>query len=544
MNSFEIVLAMLLAVVASGYLLRLLPLPLPLPLLQIALGVLIAVFFRNGVMLEPDIFFILFLPPLLFLDGWRIPKNDLLRDKGIILAMALGLVVFTVLGAGYMIHWMIPSLPLPVAFALAAVVSPTDPVAVSSIAARSLFPKRLTHILQGESILNDASGLVCFRFAVAAATTGTFSFTSATLAFLWLAAGGIAIGVIVTLLITGAQQWLTRRLDEPVGSSILVNMLLPFGAYMAAEHLHTSGILAAVSAGIVMSHVELSGQTLASTRIKRSAVWDTVQFSLNGVMFVLLGEQLPHILRGAGESIGQGTHMSRWWLAGYALAISTGLIMLRFIWVWGTLRLMMFKQSKSHARVTRLQLRLVLATSLAGARGAITLAGVMTLPLTLPSGDVFPARDLTILLASAIILLSLLAASIGLPRLLGGMYFPDEPAALQAEDRARREAAEAAIAAIGQAQLELMSRSPDPEIYPQAAAYVIGLYQYRLGADSDSDFGEGRSHERDHAEKVLRLAALQAERTTIFQLALHGQLSDDFSRKLVREIDLIEARYH
>src|SRR5215217_4830401 len=199
MESVAVVLAMLLAVIGSGYLVRLLPFAVPLPLVQIALGAVIAGVLKRGVALDPEIFFLLFLPPLLFLDGWRIPKVGLFRDKGTILELALGLVVFTVLGAGFLIHWLVPTMPLPVAFALAAIVSPTDPVAVGSIASRAPIPKRLMHILEGESLLNDASGLVCFRFAVAAVMTGTFSLATASLTFLWVAVAGLAIGVAVTL---------------------------------------------------------------------------------------------------------------------------------------------------------------------------------------------------------------------------------------------------------------------------------------------------------------------------------------------------------
>ena len=173
METIAVALCLLVAVVVSGGLARMSPLALPPPIVQIALGAFIAAVANLGVELQPDIFFLLFLPPLLFLDGWRIPKERLLRDKETILALALGLVVFTVVGAGYFINWMIPAMPLAVAFALAAIVSPTDPIAVSAIATRVPIPKRLMHVLEGESLLNDASGLVCMRFAIAAALTGT-----------------------------------------------------------------------------------------------------------------------------------------------------------------------------------------------------------------------------------------------------------------------------------------------------------------------------------------------------------------------------------
>ncbi|MQA19807.1 Na+/H+ antiporter [Rugamonas rivuli] len=543
MDSIEVVLVMLLAVVASAYLTRLLPRAVPLPLVQIALGALIAAKSTRGVDLEPDLFFLVFLPPLLFLDGWRIPKSGLLRDKGTILELALGLVVFTVLGAGLLIHWLIPAMPLPVAFALAAIISPTDPIAVSSIAATTPIPKRLMHILEGESLLNDASGLVCFRFAVAAAMTGAFSVSTAGLTFVWLVVAGIGAGVGVTMLVTWAQRWLTCRFGEPVGSPILVNLLLPFGAYLVAERMHASGILAAVAAGITMSYVELNGHALANTRIQRSAVWDTVQFALNGIMFVLLGEQLPDIFRGASATIEESGHLNPWWLAVYAVAINVGLLMLRMLWVWASLRLTIFKQKIRHQPRMKINPRLLLATTLAGARGAITLAGVLTLPLAMPDGSPFPARSLTIFLACSVILVSLLVASLGLPRLLAGMTFPPEPEEQREEDLARRAAANAAIVAIEHTQVVLMEAEScvDPEAYPQAAARVIAFYEHKLKeVDPENDAAWRKT---DHAEKELRLAALDAERTTIYDLARHDRISDDISRKLVREIDLMEARY-
>lgn len=534
---------MLLAVVGSGYLVRILPFSLPLPLMQIGMGALIASASTHGVTLDPEIFFLLFLPPLLFLDGWRIPKDGLFRDKGAILELALGLVVFTVIGAGFLIHWLIPHIPLPVAFALAAIVSPTDPVAVSSIAARVPIPKRLMHILEGESLLNDASGLVCFRFAVAAASTGSFSLATASLTFLWVALAGLAIGTGVTLAITRTERWLSRHFGEESGSPILINLLIPFGAYLLAEHLHASGILSAVAAGVTMSYVELSGRALASTRVQRSAVWNTVQLALTGVMFVLLGEQLPAIVRGAIASAEQTGHSSPWWLAVYALAISLGLTLLRFIWVKVSLRLTLFNARQRGEHITKPHWRLVLATSLAGVRGAITLAGIMSLPLMMPDRTPFPARDLVIFLASAVIVLSLLMASIGLPRLLQGMEIPEEPAEQREEDDARREAATAAIAAIEETRKSLPHETANADIYASAATHVIALYRRRLDAGIRGANEAGKIRQSDEAESTLRLAALRAERETVFNLARQSRISDAIARKLVREIDLVESRY-
>ena len=543
MDSLEIVLAMLLAVVASGYLVRILPFSLPLPLVQIALGAVIAALSTHGVTLDPSIFFVLFLPPLLFLDGWRIPKDGLFRDKGTILELALGLVLFTVVGAGFFIHWLIPAMPLPVAFALAAIVSPTDPVAVSSITARVPIPKRLMHILEGESLLNDATGLVCFRFAVAAVLTGSFSLASASLDFLWVSLAGLAIGVAVTYITTFAQHWLVDLVGEESGSPILINLLIPFGAYMLAERLHASAILAAVAAGISMSYVELSGRALASTRVQRTAVWNTVQFALNGTMFVLLGEQLPNMLRSAADSVEQSGHLNRWWLLVYALAITFGLTLLRLIWVWVSLRLTLFTARQNNQPIQKPHWRLVLATSLAGVRGVLTLAGVMTLPLYLPDGSPFPARDLAIFLATAVILLSLIMAGLGLPRLLRDLHLPDEAAEQQQEDHARHEAAIAAIHAIESAERNTLLESTDAEIYQLAATRLIALYQRRLDGSQHNESEAQMLRKATQVENRLRLAAMQAEREAIFTLARADQISDATSRRLVREIDLMESRY-
>lgn len=538
---------MLLAVLASGYLVRALPVALPLPIVQIALGGLIAGVFHHGVTLQPEVFFLLFLPPLLFLDGWRIPKDGLLRDRGMVLQLALGLVVFTVVGAGWFIHWLIPAMPLAAAFALAAIISPTDPVAVSAVTARVPVPRRLMHILEGESLLNDASGLVCFQFAVAAVLTGTFALQSAALTFSWLAVAGLLCGAAFTIVVAFSEQVLTRRFGAEGGSSILLNLLTPFGAYLLAEQLEASGILAAVAAGITMSYVELSGRAMGTTRIERGAVWNTVQFTLNGVMFVLLGEQLPNILTDAIAAVQQSGHHEVWWLAVYAMSITLVLIALRFAWVWVSFRLGRRKIGGHLSWVGQADWKLVLATALAGVRGAITLAGVLTLPLLMPGGAPFPARDLMIFLAAAVILLSLLVASLALPPLLRSLDVAPDPLPQQEEDRARLLAAEAAVAMVRKMQQEIEQDQPDTlqaQVCADAASRVIAVYRQALHVTDlqDSQDAERLRH-ADAVERRMRLVGLRAERETILSLARRRQISDATSRRLVQQIDLLEEFY-
>ena len=535
------ILFLLLAVVVSAPLARLVR--MPLPLVQIALGAIIALSFIPTVDLKPSIFFLLFLPPLLFLDGWRIPKDDLFRDGAVILELALGLVVFTVVGVGFLIHWLIPAMPLAVAFALAAILSPTDPIAVSAIASRAPIPKRLMHILEGESLLNDASGLVCMRFAVAAAVTGACSLKDAVGSFLWVALGGLAIGVGVTWSVAKLKNWISDKLGEDTSVQILISLLIPFGAYLLAEHFHCSGILAAVAAGVTMSFSEQSGQVLAVTRVRRAAVWDTIQFALNGVIFVLLGEQMPSIMARAAETVRITGHHEPWWLIVYVLAITAALAALRFVWAWFSLKWNIARALRRGQPPPPVSWRLIAATSVAGVRGAITLAGVLTLPFALADGTPFPARNLAIFLAAGVIIVSLVLASIVLPRLLKNLELPPEPSHQNEIDNARVEAAQAAITAIEQAQHDMAEGRTDADLYVDASGRIMELYRQRIDSRRQEPEALELNRRIDLIERQLRLAGLKAERDAIFKLARARRLDDESARRLVREIDLLEARY-
>jgi Na+/H+ antiporter len=378
-----------------------------------------------------------------------------------------------------------------------------------------------------------------------AAMTGSFSIGSASLTFLWVALVGLGVGAGVTLGVSLAHLWLTRHFGEESGSPILVNLLMPFAAYLIAERLDASGILAAVASGISMSYVELTGRALATTRVQRTAVWDTVQFALNGIMFVLLGEQLPGILRRAAASVEETGHLSAWWLPVYALAVVAILLLLRFGWVWTAWHFSLFRARRYGERLPKPGWRIIAAMSLAGVRGAITLAGVLSLPLLLSDGSAFPARDLAIFLAAAVILLSLLLASVGLPRLLNGLTLPQEPVGRREEDLALHEAAIAAIAAIEKVRHALSTESAaNTDVFTNAAARVIANYKQRIDDEAIAGTVEAETlRQADRAEMALRLAALQAEREAIFKLARDNKISDEVSRKLVRQIDLMEERY-
>lgn len=248
MSLITIVLVFMMAIVVTVFVSHLLPVKVPLPLIQIAAGAALA---AGGfqVDFDPHIFLLLFIPPLLFLDGWRIPKDAFFRDMKPILSLAIGLVMVTILGIGLFIHWLIPAITVAAGFALAAILSPTDPVAVSAMTASSPLPSRMAHILEGESLLNDASGLVAFNFAIAAVLTGSFSPGDAVVKFFLMAFGGILSGLVVVWVTGKCNNFLVRRTREEPAIQILISLLIPFAAYLLAEAFHVSGILAAVAAG-------------------------------------------------------------------------------------------------------------------------------------------------------------------------------------------------------------------------------------------------------------------------------------------------------
>jgi CPA1 family monovalent cation:H+ antiporter len=288
-----------------------------------------------------------------------------------------------------------------------------------------------------------------------------------------------------------------------------------------------------------MGFVEARGNALAATRIRRTTVWDMIQFTANGTIFVLLGEQLPTILAGAADTVRVTGHHEPWWLAIYVVAINVGLAGLRFAWVWLSFRLTLLRRPESRARPNW---RIIGAMSFAGVRGAITLAGVLTLPLAMKDGAPFPARDLAIFLAMGVIILSLIAASIGLPLMMRGLEMPAEPSGEAEIDAARIAAAEAAIAEIERTQHRLAEGRKDADAYVAVAARLMDVYRERIDQQTTEPEQMALLRRDQGIERELRLAALKAERGEIFRRVRDRELGSEAARKLVRELDLSETR--
>ncbi|TRC88827.1 Na+/H+ antiporter [Mesorhizobium sp. WSM4310] len=538
MQAAIFVLVVLVFVAVSGALVRLVR--VPLPVLQIAIGAALAWPVRGiHVEIDPELFLLVFIPPLLFSDAFGAPKRELMALRGPILDLAIGLVFFTIVGFGYALHWLVPSIPLVVAFALAAVLSPTDSVAVSSIVDRNVVPARLMHILEGESLLNDASGLVMFRFAVAAALTGSFSFAAASLSFVYAVAVGILAGVAALFVAAKALQLLNRIGGVPAEAQVLITVLLPFVAYLGAEHFGASGILAAVTAGLLTGSTGIFRFLGVSARMQTISLWTTFSFVFNGALFIVLGLQLPEIIRKVPPELS-----SRHWLLEPVLTVlllTLCLIALRFVWIWIGDITAGFAARLGKRKTEPFGLRVRLAGSVSGVRGAITLAGILSLPLALQDGSPFPARDLVIFFAAGVIICSLVIASLALPVIARGLVEPGEDAGAAEERMARVGAAKAAIA-----HLESIAQTDEeegdvPGLKLAAANGIVAAYRRRIAASDEADEARAEVREAGRLEIDLRLAGIAAERGALRAMLRRGEINDHTARALFTEITLTEA---
>jgi CPA1 family monovalent cation:H+ antiporter len=530
-------LTLLIIVVLSGMVGGFVP-AVPRPLVQIAGGALAGLIPHLQIDLSPDVFFLLLVPPLLFVDGWHIPADELVGDRWTILHMALALVVATVLVTGGFIVWLVPGLPVGAAFALAAALAPTDPIAVTAIAKRLPVPRRMMNLLEAESLLNDATGLICLRFALVFLATGSFSLAHASMTFLWVACAGLATGFGVIWVIVRVKNWVVGRIGEEPGAQIAISLLAPFIAYQTAEALSASGFFAAVAAGVTMARAESTGAALGATRIQRSAVWDSVQFIANGVVFVLLGAQLPVLLMRARATVLETGHHSLWWLLMLITAVYATMLAVRMAWIWGSLVLSRHWRGIDATAAWRL----IGATGLAGSRGAVSFAGILTLPMALASGSAFAERELVILIAMGVIILSLAAAATGLPLVLQSGLAPS-PAEPSGEVAGRAAAAAAAVAEI--ARITALHAAPDreAELYTAAAAQAAQPYLQRLEAYDEHKDDTSGTYPKARVLRELQLAAVRAERRSVVQSRRQRAISATVARRMVRELDLLEAHY-
>ncbi|WP_139993393.1 Na+/H+ antiporter [Paenibacillus paridis] len=390
---------------------------IPLALFQIGLGALVSWLpLHVSLEFEPEVFMICLIAPLLFGDARVISRKELWAYKRPILLLAIGLVIITVIGLGYFIHLLLPSLPLAAAFALAAVLSPTDAVAVKSITKGLSLPKGLMAILEGESLLNDAAGIVSFKVALAVVLTSVFSVQSAALNFAFVSIGGFFAGLVLGFLFVKLRLTLRQRGFEEVNSLVAIQLVTPFIIYIIAEELSVSGILAVVAAGIIHG-IERDRLQQTSTKIQLTSIttWSVLGYILNGFVFVLLGFLLPEVLQGLIESkeitIGKAL--------GLTFTIAVCLFLIRYLWIFLLHR--NFAARETDSRGKRLKPKLgsrggyAFLAATCGIHGTITLATALSVPFEISEGTPFPLRNTFLFIASGVILISLVFATVVLP---------------------------------------------------------------------------------------------------------------------------------
>jgi len=500
------------------------PYPIVLVLGGLALGLVPGI---PEIELDPDLVLLLFLPPLLYSNAFFADLPALRSDLRVISLLSIGLVLATTLAVGFVAHQVF-GLPVAMSFVLGAIVAPTDPVAASAILRRLGVPRRMVNVLEGESLVNDATALVAYKVALAAAVGGSFSAADAGLRFVWVAAGGIAVGLLVGWAIAKIRE----RVDDPT-TAVTISLFTGYAAFLPADEIGVSGILAAVVAGVYLGW---RAPRIASpeTRLQSFAVWETLIFLLNATLFILIGLQLPVIVDGLRESgVSAGTALA------YAALATFVVIAVRFAWIFGTTVLIRAVDRRPSQRQRRGSFGFRVIGSWSGMRGAVSLAAALALPLQTDAGAALPGRDLILFLTFAVILVTLVGQGLTLPALIRALRVHEDEDVEESEElRARLGAAAAALERIDELALEEWTND-------DTIGRLRGVYEFRrrrfkvrAGKIEDEDGIEDRSIQYQRLMHEL----FGAQREVLIGLRNGGEISNEVMRRVERELDLEESR--
>jgi CPA1 family monovalent cation:H+ antiporter len=516
MQFFELMIAMLLAIIALHFAARKLGLP---PSAALLTGGAALAFIPGlpAVSIDPDLILVIFLPPLLMEGAWFIPFGQLLKHRLGVVSLAVGAVIFTTVAVAVVAHMLLPALPWAACAALGAIVSPPDAIAARSILERVRLPKRLSILLDGESLLNDASGLVLFRFAIAAGVSGAFSAVHALETFAILSIGGLLVGSVVGAL----WVMLTRRLGDAY-LMIAASILAPWAAYAVGEMLHVSGVIATVTTGLICGwyqHVVFT----AAVRIRGGSFWGVMTFLMEAMVFLLIGLSLRGVLERVG-GIGVVIHQ----MAIPILVILLALTVARFAWVFAGEAITVMSHRLGIRRATPLGARCGIVLSWAGMRGVVTLA----VALSIPEG--FPGRDFILVTAFAVILVTVLVQGTSLGRVIKWADLKDTEG-----DIARMTMSEAE-ASMAREQVKVVQREAfDSEgvlVHPR----LLDQYQRRAAMSLRYVSEETEFKPKLHAHFDVVLAAVAAGRSELIRLHRAGDIDDETLHELERDLDLEE----
>ena len=505
---------------------------IPTALIQVALGIVLVLVYQDiSFEIETEWFLLLFIAPLLFNDGRHFPREELWRMKGPILGNAIILVLLTTIVGGYFIHWLIDEIPLAAAFALAAILSPTDPVAVNGIAQRIRIPQKVLSLVRGESLINDASGLVAFNYAVAAVVTGYFSLSEAVLDFSYKFVAGGLLGLVLGLLVIGIRLILRKQGINDVTFHTLLQIMTPFLIFIVTEDiLHASGVIAVVVAGIVHSLVREQTETfIAEEQVVTENIWTIILFILNGIVFLLLGLNIPTSMSGVLEN----PNSSLLLIFSYVGAIGLMILGIRFVWAY-LFSVYEYRFGKME-EAAKPSFKLTLYVSLTGVRGTVTMVGVLSLPFLLDNGEAFPNRSLILFLAAGTILFTLIVATIMLPLLSKGQLSDGEEVLKMDLEEARRRIL---LDSIKKIKSEITEEN-------EVAAYEL-MDEYKLRFQQiqpEEDAAEQSNKKYQRKMREVRLRALKYERKYIQGLhrkkELTGEVYEAFENSLDRREEVI-----
>jgi monovalent cation/hydrogen antiporter len=524
LEAAEIFVGLLLAVAVLALVARRVSIPYPI---LFVLGGLVLSWIPKlpRVRLDPEWVFLFVLPPLLYPAALFTPWRDFRANLRPIGLLAIGLVLFTTIAVAYLARYYM-NLPLGAGFVLGAIISPPDAIAATAIAERLNIPHRIVTILEGESLVNDATALVAYRLAIAAVLTGTFSLAHATGEFFLVGLGGNLVGLVMGWL---AEQFHKRVDDAPI--EIAFSLLTPFVAYLAAERLHVSGVLAVVTTGLYLG-MRMPALLTFRTRLQGGPVWETLEFLLNGFVFILIGLQLPEVL---GMLSGPSRSLQN--LVWYAVLISLAVIVIRILWVFPATYLPRLLFPSLRRRDPFPSWRHVTIVAWTGMRGVVSLAAALALPLSLPKGTPFPGRELILFLTFVVIVATLVIQGLSLPLLIRWLGIRDDGSMEKEEREARLKANQAALANLGQ----ISEHNPDKAdaLKRLRVEYEDHIRQLE-GAEPESAGTPLRLFSAEYER--LSLESLRMERMSIIKLRDADVISDEVLRRIQRDIDLAEAR--
>ncbi len=523
LDLIEVVLGLLAAVAALTLLAR--KLRIPSPILLVAGGLLLSLIPKlPTVNLSPDLVFLIFLPPLLYPAALFTSWRDFQANLRPITMLAVGLVLFTTVVVGFLTHYFIPELPIAIGFLLGALISPPDAVAAMAITRGLSVPRRIIAVLEGESLVNDATALVAYRFALAALVTGSFSLSHAIGRFFVVAIGGILVGLVIGWIVA----WIEKPLEDPP-VEITISLLTPFAVYLTAEKLGVSPVLAVVAAGLFQGWW-VPEITSARTRLQAIPVWEMVEFLLNGFVFILIGLQLRQVMASVA-----GLPAAR--LAWYATGLCVAVILVRIVWVYPATYLPRLLFPSLRKRDPYPSWRNVAIVGWTGIRGVVSLAAALALPLTLEDGRPFPGRDLVIFLTFVVILATLVIQGLSLPLVIRWLGIKGDHEIEREEHLARLKANQAALGRL----LELEAKGRDgEEVFKRVRVEYEDRIRQLEAEKPESEEQEGRQFDSEY-EKLSR-QLLKVERATILKLRNELVINDAALRRIQRDLDLAEAR--